>query len=70
MKRPKRVMPRPLIRPKDDPPPQHAANYGWTCPKCGNSYAPFVAKCWVCRENPPTITTTGTVFYPYGSGQR
>jgi uncharacterized OB-fold protein len=30
---------------------------GWTCPKCGRVWAPFVPSCAPCN-NPPQVTTT------------
>ena len=30
---------------------QPVQQYGWTCPKCGNSYAPTVQQCPVCAMN-------------------
>ena len=27
-------------------------NIGWTCPKCGNSYAPFWFECTKCNAAP------------------
>ena len=26
-------------------------NLGWTCPKCGRSYAPSVAQCLYCNDS-------------------
>jgi len=31
---------------------------GWECPKCGNVYAPSVAKCETCSNRPPW----GTIY--------
>lgn len=38
-----------------DPPPPTIPVFGWICPRCGISNAPFLARC-VCP--PPSFTTT------------
>lgn len=48
------------------------SNHGWTCPKCGRVYAPYVPECRECNERagitlakPPPFPTGPT--FPTGS---
>lgn len=33
-------------------------NIGWTCPKCGRSYAPSVSQCLYCNDSRVIYATT------------
>jgi len=37
---------------------------GWTCPKCGACYAPFIAECHRCNSPSPIQSSTGTTAFP------
>lgn len=30
---------------------------GWTCPKCGRCYAPWITECWPCNNVSVAMTT-------------
>ncbi len=44
-------------QPKPEPTYNFGNRYGWICPTCGNSYAPWMYKCDNC---PKTYSTTST----------
>lgn len=33
-----------------DPPVFGFGPQGWTCPKCGRVYAPFISECYACNQ--------------------